>query len=369
MLRLYLDHDHGAGDIPCPVCNAPLLLGAEKMGRTLVAYWGSLALRPGTRALLVCSRYECVYREPVVIAETSMDAVPFSPRLAAWRWEREQRYFERSLHELQMEIGWLTALAGAKGSPKLASARKHWQQRYHSAYWAIKTCLERAHRDGAEVVCHAGPQQMRGHVRAILDDGVLLEQSVDGETVFLPAGDLRSVFLCWRRAGRARYDFGGTDVRLPAGHYVISTPRDCVVFAGHPFALEQLTRYGLCRISTPSEAAARAVGLRRLGARWYGELPAVLAERAYRPVRHYQVRGHRLYHHAETTDPAILQLATRDMEVARALRMNRVDTRFGGRRRALVWYGFFHRSTIEWQEERAIPLQLPLPWGMKALRL
>lgn len=357
MLRLFLDANDGAGIIPCPVCDRPLLLGVKKMGKFLVGYRGGFCLRPGSRALLVCPDYSCDHEEEVEIARTPADAVVFSALHAAGMYRMAAYRHTDTLAEVAQEIQRLITLHKQGAGDKLLCAIRYWREQYQFKYWQIKKCLEESHEKGREISCQGKNwHSVQGTVRGVLPDGVLLERTANGETVFLRTADLSYAGFCLRFSPR-RFDFGGDDHAFFGS--VRDTPWHFVVIAGHPLALTTFTPFGICRAQTRDVEVARTLNLRQTMANIYvGEFPTALVERYYLQLRYYRVQGFRLHLLSETGHPGVLQLGTHQMETARALRMHRQWTCVG-QRQALRWWRYFEGSEIGEMEEVQVPLRLP----------
>lgn len=356
MLRLFLDYNDGAAIIPCPQCSAPLILGAERRGRWVVGYRGGFGVKPGKTALLICPGFHCGHREPVEIADSTTDAVAYSPSHASGMFQMELRLYEKTLDDLRAEMMRLHERYCESGEPKLPWALRMLKERYQFEYWNIKDYLERSLSEGREVVCEGRGRTERGRVQAVLHDGVLFERTETREVVFLRSGELRSVSFRMELRPQ-RFDFGEKSHRT--GHHPIHTPFRFVVVTGFHLGLDTVTRYGLCRVRTHDPVVARAMRMRQVQEGLYlGEFPSALVERTYRSVRYCHVRGRRLHLLSFTRDPDVFQLETRDFDAARELRMHRA-WHWLGQRQALRWWGYFHREEIEEQEELRVPMRLP----------
>lgn len=362
LLRLYLDYNDGAGHIPCPVCGRPLVLAAERAGRWTVGYGGGFHIRPDHTVMLVCPSFDCDYRETVEITKAADDAVVYSPAHAAGVWRSEMGAWEKPLDEIGEEIVRLTKLHKQTRNLKLPSAIRFWREEYSFVCWLVKEYLEKSLAEGTEIVCEGRGRRERGYVRGILHDGVLFERSKTGETILLRAGDLRMVAICGQWSNKPDpLDFRDPDEVLPDCH-PIYTPTEFVQVAGHTLALNHVTRHNICRVQSEDPAVARFFGLRpTFKDRFSGEVPLGLVEQCFRLDRHCWVQGYRLHLRAVTTDEAIWQLETQDMDTARALRMHHSYLLSLTEKESPSWVRYFHQQEIQRVEETRTPMEPPRP--------
>lgn len=361
MLRLFLDAHHGLSGIPCPACSYPLLPAIRRMGRLLVAYDGHFRLRPGRRALLVCSNYRCEHEEPVVIAATSVDAVAYSAMRAVERWRFQTDEWGQSPAEIQQEIVRLRSLLRETGNPKLHSVIRSFRRHYNSQLEDLTDQVENAYEDGLEVLWEGLEHEERGRILALTHDGVLFERSDSGEVLLLSIADLADITYLdddyllqlhtYGSPAPVRFDFGERP-NIPKNLHTIHTPVRFVVVGGYSLALDFVTRHQVVRAKTQDKVAAEALGMWLQGYDWYvGEFPVGLVERSYRHVRHCWVAGHRLFFECDTNHPDIVYLSTRHLEVARELQMTR---RVWAQTKGLRWSGYFYRHEItEWEERQS----------------
>jgi hypothetical protein len=359
MLRLYLDANDGASLILCPVCRHPLLLGIQKMKRWVVTYRGWISIRPDTNAMLVCPAYECSHTEAVIIARTPEDAVIYSPLSAADMFAWARRVHHLTLYEFMREMSHVKQLYREKGIPKLPSALRFLRSHFEGKYFDLKEALERSCKEDSEVVCEGKDYYERGRVKAMLHDGVLLERSEGGATILVRAGNLDHATAVGPSFDfELEFDFG-KDERPGYTSYPIHTPQRFVVIDGHVLHLEKISCHSFCRVSTHNPETGQALDLWSPdGKNFIGEFPRALIERCYKLIRYGSVEGHRMHVSSFTRDPDVLQLETRDIDVARKFKMCRTFI-FFGQRRALRWVRCFHRQEISTLEEIRVPIRLP----------
>lgn len=359
VLRLYLDAHHGLSGIPCPACGQALLPAVQRMGTLLVAYDGQFRARPGSRAMLVCPSYHCDHQEPILIARTSADAVPYSAIRASERWKHQADFWAQSPKGLRDEIRRLEALFRETGRPKLRSAIRCFEWHYQSVLAELTEQVEAACEDEMEVIWTTDDAEEKGRVLALMHDGVLFERSGSGQTLVLPLSDLLDITYIDDEAFftaepvKVRFDFGGRP-GMPADVHQVYGPRRFVVVDGHALILDFITRYQVVRVKTTDEAAAKALGLWKThGESFVGEFPVGLVERSFRLVQHCHVQGHRLHFESDTNHPDIVCLSTRRLEVAQALHLSRRRRSFASQK-GLHWSGFFYRHEItRWEELQA----------------
>lgn len=347
--------------ILCPVCRRPLLLAADYRGRWVVSY-RTLALRSGRAAMLVCPDMGCDYVEPVRIAAAPDDAVVYSSAQAAFLWSRHEDAYEQTLGQLHERLTDLAAIYEKTGNPKVPSAVRYWRDRYRMTYANVTQPLKRAYKERAEVCLEGTGGRQYGRVTALLKHGVHLEQSDGSGRVTVQLADLSHVFSVWRLFDkRQRFDFSDPAERRPDTRPV-SRPTTCVIIDGCRLGLQSVTRRGICRVETADPETARDLGLVQIFPPWYyGELPAGLVERCFRTIRFAYVKGYRMRVRSATNDPEVVQLETREMEAARALKMAQNWLIWNGERHQLKWCKLFHRDEIEYWEEKQLPRQI---WEM-----
>jgi len=359
LLRLYLDQNEGVASVRCPVCSRLLLPAAKRMGRMVVAYGGGFVARPGARVLLVCPSYECDYQEPVEIARTPQDAVVFSTVRAASRWQQHERMYQRTIGEIRQEIERLIGLYEQTANPKVPSAVKQWREKLGFSVHMARDYLERSYREDCEIYCRTKETEMRGKVKALLQDGVLFERVNNGGTVLIQTDDVHNVAMSGVAFRPLRFDFSDRSNRVQPGIRTQSLCRYFVVYGGQSLCYGGITKHGICSAHTEDPAVAHALGLPLdENSAYHSEFPAALADRWYILLRYCWVKGHRLYVTSFTTDPDVLELETRNLAAAQELHMRRAWT-WCGQREALRWQRLFHRSEIEDEEEREVPIRMP----------
>jgi hypothetical protein len=211
MLRLFPDYNDGTSELRCPVCHRRLVLAAERMGRMVITYDHGFRIRPGRPALLVCPDYDCPYREPVEIAASAADAIPFEPIAGGRTFFLEQHLHDYTFGEVGAELQRLSALYKQTGNPKLPAAVHCWRQHYQYQYWNIRRYLTESFAEDKRVSLEFGKDApgLLGKVRGLLHDSFLFERTDNGQTVLLNTADLRSVAFAWDREWKPdRFDFG-----------------------------------------------------------------------------------------------------------------------------------------------------------------
>ncbi len=358
-MRLFLDEREGAGAIPCPDCGKPLLLAAERRGRWVVGFQ-YLHLRPGRQAMLVCSDIGCDYREEVQIVDTPDDAVIFSSSNAASFWSWTERSHKLTIGDLHTKLDQLVTLYERTENPKIPSAIRFWRDRYRFTYGSIKHHIKRCMEDGTEVYLTGKGLIETGTVKALLETAVELEKSDGGGTTLIRLADLHNAACYSRRlfSERVRFDFGDqSDITL--GNHTIHTPDRFAIVYGLKVAIDSVTSHGLCRVRTDDPQVAKALLLHPTFEHFYtGEVPAAFVERCYKLVRHAYVQGYRLSFISLTRDPNVVQLRTRDMEAARALKMRQERMFWMGQKKRLRWLRFFRLSEIDRFEDKHIPFDI-----------
>ncbi|HYF80374.1 MAG TPA: hypothetical protein VD973_24965 [Symbiobacteriaceae bacterium] len=363
-MRLFLGEGDGAGMIACPACGLPLLLAAERRGRWVVGY-NHLHLRNGRAAMLVCPDLDCHHREDVQIAGTSDDAVVYNSHHAAHLWSETDKQPFETLGERRERLMRIAELHQRTGNPKAPSAYRYWREQYRQTYGWIVPELKYALKSQVEVILEGKETSERGRVMDLLADSVLLDRTENHETVLVPLGSLRLVahyHPAFFPSRKPRFDFHEGPSNRRENHPV-STPTRFAMVSGRRVILSEVSRFGKCLIETPSIEVAQALGLQlRVGDHYQAVVPAGLLDRCFKSVRWCHVRGHRLELHSATAKPGVLQLRTRSMETARALKMHRQWSQFHmvGRRerQQLRWWGYFHETEIERTEEKQVPLDI-----------
>jgi hypothetical protein len=340
------------------------VLAAERMGRMVITYDHGFRIRPGRPALLVCPDYDCPYQEPVEIAATPDDAIPFEPTTGGHSFFHEQHLYELTFGEVQAELQRLAALYKQTGNPKLPAAAHRWRQHYEYQYWNIHRYLTQSYTEDKEVSLEYRRDEpwLRGKVRGLLHDSFLFERTDTGQTVLVSTADLRSVAFFWDWSWKpGRVDFGDEHShRPPQGVHHRQLPSMFLVVSGCTLNFHSVTKYGVCRASTPDAAIAQALHIfNPRDAPYIGEFPPALVDRCYRVIRYARIGTHRLQIACGTDHPEYFVLRTRDLAVARELKMNRPHLRPVVRRPYLYWEGCFHRSELDAIEEIDITVRLP----------
>jgi hypothetical protein len=350
LLRLYLDRE-GYTRIPCPTCNRPLLLGAERMGRWVVGWERGLRIRPGAPATLVCSGYACDYVEPVEIARRPDEATRFDGYGAAWQFRQQAAACNRTMHEMAGEIQQLTQRLKAGGHPKLHSAIKFWREQLRQLRSQLSYDVRSSFQEKREVHCEGRDIDETGVITEIRDNGLMLTRKADGTSVFVAASQLRHVYQLWEElmnpeSQAYRFNFAPSR-RKEFGCHEQFVARDFVVVSGYVLALSNVSTSGICTVATGSVEAARALGLWSDDGRCFrGELPIGLVERRYMALQYAYVKGHKLYVRAHTTHPDVLVCTTSKLDIAQALQMPRKDCFWDGSRQ-LEWEQYYHRSELD----------------------
>ena len=310
--------------------------------------------------MLVCPGLDCEYVEQVQIADRPDDAVIFSSSSAAWRWSLLESAHQLTLGEIEERLWHLRRLYAQTASPKLPSQYRYWRERGRFQYWNNWHDLNRHMKENDEADLEGKDFRFKGRVLEFLDDRtVLIARSDNGETVVVRIDDLHNVYGVWNWPRSLRFNFGDGSDALKEGNHVIHTSTRFAVVMGHRVGLDSVTRHGICRVRTSDPETARSLNLRLSFPNTFsGELPVALVERAFKAVTHCYVGGYRLNFLSITNDPEIVQVGTRNMEAAQALKMRRDGIHWIGQRQQLRWWRFINLSMIERFEEKQIPINI-----------
>jgi hypothetical protein len=363
LLQLSIDCNEGASIIPCPRCGQVLLLGFAKMGRLIVSYDGT-AKRLRGPALLVCPDADCSHQEPIQLVKDSLDAIAFDSHGASHIFKSRQAYWHRSIAEMDELIKQYQQAYRQTKNPKLPCLIRLWRQQFDYTCSTVTHSVHQAHRKKEQIHLVGPNLDEKGYIKAIREDGVLLQRSQTKEEIFCEAGQLRSAYVY-----RAVVGWTDEEQQMPGGAKsygdlrTIHSPSCFAVLEGHTFVLERATFYGRVRLATTDPALAKAYGFVESDpGHWVGEMPAPLVQRAYRRIQLCYVNGYRMRISAETTNPEVFQVETNRHHIAEALGMPRssmlVFTRRGNRR---TRHRFFHRNEIDRIEELQVPYKLSMP--------
>ncbi|MFZ5815851.1 MAG: hypothetical protein ACOY93_11180, partial [Bacillota bacterium] len=294
-MRLFLSHRDGLSLILCPRCRKPLLLAQERRGYWRVGYLTGFRLRPGRQAMLVCPDMDCDHVEPVEIAASAADAVPYLPYGAAHAYDWEQIGRSFTLAEIQGIINDLRR-RWKEGNRKAPSAIRYWRHRLRTEYASIIADLRSSYEQGEEIACTGLDWELRGRVSVLFRMGFFLTLSQTGDTVFISTPTLvhvtRHLWLPFQEEEQ-RFDFGGKpEGRLTHPH---NLQHRFAVIAGHTVQLHSISRMGICYVTTEDPEVARELGLWSFsGGRHAGEFPVGVLEQLYLLVYYAHVGGFRL---------------------------------------------------------------------------